>query len=386
MHNGYVSRKSSGFTLVELAVVIMIIGILITISVFAWSSWRRTTATNVLKSDLSQAAAQLKNDLNWKNTYPTTQNETNGNKGLPKSKGTTYDYTYNAGLNRYCLMATSDRAGIPTFFITSQNTTPQQGTCTGWNPDPDPDPGPGPGPEPDPVIADGSYIQTVTSANCPTSRIRAVDARDGRTYWVQKLADDKCWMLTNLAYAGGGTNTYSDVKTLTTGSEVFTAPRYYIPTGANPTTEPTAPSTATTGTGQYGYLYNWCGAMGGQATAACANATTPAPNPSISVCPAGWRLPTGNTGGDFQALNAAVNGGLTNTDAGLRTVWLGQRSGGWTTAGYYDQGTQGLYWSSNQQASEYAYRLRFRNNSANFSGTQGRNYKDEGHAVRCIAI
>lgn len=46
-------------------------------------------------------------------------------------------------------------------------------------------------------------MQLITSANCPATRIRAVDARDNRTYWVQATPDGKCWMLTNLAYAGG---------------------------------------------------------------------------------------------------------------------------------------------------------------------------------------
>ena len=73
MHTTYAYRKLSGFTLVELAVTMMIIGVLISVSVFAWGSWQRTTAANVLKNDLSQAAAQLKSDLNWKNAYPVTE-------------------------------------------------------------------------------------------------------------------------------------------------------------------------------------------------------------------------------------------------------------------------------------------------------------------------
>lgn len=77
--------------------------------------------------------------------------------------------------------------------------------------------------------------------------------RDNRTYWVQKLADGRCWMLTNLAYAGGGNNSYGDVKALTVGTtNSYTQPHYFIPTGANPTNEPANPSTSTTGTGQYG--------------------------------------------------------------------------------------------------------------------------------------
>lgn len=87
MNKAHAYQKSSGFTLIELAVTIMIIGILITITAFGWGSWQRTTATNVLKSDLSQAVAQLKNDLNWKNAY----------RSLPHSKPETHHYTHQSG-------------------------------------------------------------------------------------------------------------------------------------------------------------------------------------------------------------------------------------------------------------------------------------------------
>lgn len=130
MHNGHAFyRTTIGFTLVELAVTISIIGILITLSTVAWSSWRHQVAIDVLKNDLTQAASQLKSDLSWNNVYPEHAEDANGGKGLPKSNGTTYDYTYIAGLNQYCLAATSDTAGVPTFFITNQHPTPQEGTC-----------------------------------------------------------------------------------------------------------------------------------------------------------------------------------------------------------------------------------------------------------------
>lgn len=367
MNKAHAYQKSSGFTLIELAVTIMIIGILITITVFGWGSWQRTTATNVLKSDLSQAVAQLKNDLNWKNAYPVTEAAANNNKGLPKSENTTYDYRYDPILKQYCLTATSNRSDVTPLFVTSQNTTPQEGTCTGWGS----------------AIADGALMQTITNGNCPTGRVRTVDARDNRSYWVQQLADGKCWMLTNLAYAGGGTNTYSDTKAVTLGSvETFSTAHYFIPTGSNVTTEPTAPSTATNGAGQYGYLYNWCAAMGGQATSGCAEATTPTPNSATSICPAGWRLPT-NT--EYQALNTAINSGQTNTDQGLRMIWLAQRSGRWsnshTGSGFSEQGTTGQYWTSTQNSAQYAWRLVLSSSSVSRDGY----WKNEALAVRCVA-
>ena len=209
-------------------------------------------------------------------------------------------------------------------------------------------------------------------------------------------------MLTNLAYAGGGTNTYNDTiptgdgsnGTLhgpdNSGSATYTLAKYYIPTNANPTVYPTQPSTSTDGGAtnpQYGYLYNWCAAMGAQNggskpnTSACANATTPAPNTTISICPAGWRLPTQSPTNDFTLLNNAVNGGLTNTDAGLRSEWLAQRSGYWRS-GFYVQGSYGYYWSSTQNSASYGRSLYFYSSLVSPSYNYN---KYGGFAVRCVA-
>ncbi|MFV0485518.1 MAG: IPT/TIG domain-containing protein [Candidatus Saccharimonadales bacterium] len=177
-----------------------------------------------------------------------------------------------------------------------------------------------------PEAENGDLLQEITSDTCPvTNKIWAVDARDNRTYWVQKLADGKCWMLTNLAYAGGGTNTYGDTKTIANSNPLsYTNALYMIPTSANPTTSPTTPSTSTDGGAtntQYGYLYNWCAAMGAQtSTSACTSSTTPTPNQSISICPSGWRLPTAGSGGEYQALNNAINSGSSTSPTGLLTT------------------------------------------------------------------
>lgn len=234
------------------------------------------------------------------------------------------------------------------------------------------------------TIVDGSSMQTVTNANCPTTRTRAVDSRDNHTYWIQKLADGKCWMLTNLGYQGGGTNTYSDVKTISNGtsdlSPTRTVAKYYTtPSTVNYTTEPNNPSTSTTGAGQYGLLYNYCAATGAQAgTSGCSSATTPLPNPAISVCPAGWRVPTGN-GGELGALNAAINGGAQYSDAGLRTNWLAMRGGIWGTA-FSQQNIYGYYWSTTQSTSSEAYHMYFYGTYV----THDVSDKNLGYALRCL--
>ncbi len=357
-----VRHRSFGFTIVELLIVVVIIAILATITVVAYNGLTGRTRASALQSNLGQMAKKL--EITKVTTGSTTYAASLGDAGITlPSDG---DYVYQSSSGSYCLQGSN---GSIAYHVSNTSATPTEGVC------------------PAPPIADGSFIQTVTSANCPSTRTRAVDARDNHTYWVQKLADGKCWMLTNLAYAGGGTSTYSDTKTLTNGtggSPTYTVANYYVPTsGANVTTEPTPPSTSTNGTGQYGYLYNWCGAMGGQATAACANATTPTPDANTSVCPAGWRLPTSNT--EFAALNTAVNGGSTSNDAGLLTSWFGQYGGYWYN-GFVQYGADGNYWSSWQVSATTAWRLFFSSGWFVGVGPGIDLTKAYGFAMRCVAV
>lgn len=121
--------KHRGFTLVELAVVITVIAILAAVTIVSYGAWQRRMAVNVLKSDLNQAASQLENDLNWKNTYPAQLTEANDGRGLPKSEGTTFDYDF-ISTNQYCLAASSSRDGVPVHMISSEDTTPREGNCS----------------------------------------------------------------------------------------------------------------------------------------------------------------------------------------------------------------------------------------------------------------
>lgn len=357
---GYLGHLHTGFTIVELLIVVVVIAILAAITIISYNGITGQAKETALKSDLRNASTQLQ--LEMLNTGSFPSDTTN----LTKSADTTFG-TFNRTANTFCLEATN--SGGKVFYVTDSS-APKGGECP-----------------PAPFIA-GANIQTATTANCPTTRTLAVDARDNHTYWIQKMPDGKCWMLTNLAYAGGGTNTYGDTKSIALSSSgtSYTEPRYYAHTNANPTTNPAPPSTSTDGGAtnpQYGYLYNWCAAMGVQTTtSACANALTPAPSPSVSICPANWRLPTGQaTTGEFTLLNNAINGGLANTDAGLRASWLAQPGGYWYD-GFSGQGILGYYWSATQDSAANARDLYFHGSRVYPSYD---NSKSTGFSVRCVA-
>ncbi|GEM_PF-1327515 len=126
----YKHKHHAAFTIVELAVVILIIGILTSVSYFGFNAWRDRVAASTLKSDLTSAAAQLESELQWKNIFPETKELANDSKGLPTSDGTTFEYTRTSNTS-YCLTATSDHPGIPAMMITNDNTVPREGVCEG---------------------------------------------------------------------------------------------------------------------------------------------------------------------------------------------------------------------------------------------------------------
>jgi len=373
-----IKRPIAGFTLIELLVTIVIIGILVGIGTVSYNGIMKQNRQKDLENSLIDAAGKVQNYISKNNKLPIGLSDV----GVKNSGGVTY--TFKKGeFPKFCIEGRTTGA---TLFMNSSDGTLSNSRCS-------------------PI---SSNIQTITKASCPTELTQVKDARDNNSYYIKKLADN-CWMLTNLAYAGGtsngGTNTYSDVINQGTGApgtpgtlnngtadtaRTYTLAKYYVHEAANPTIDPTPPSTDTTGGGsgagrQYGYYYNWCAAMGGQDTAACSSASTPAPIPTTNICPAGWRLPTGElTTGEFTALNNAINGGLTNTDAGLLANGLFQRSGNWRT-GFYGQGSNGYYWSSSQDSSNLARSLSFY--STNVSPANN-DYGNEGYgfAVRCVAL
>lgn len=357
--------KNFGFTIVELLIVIVTIGIIAGVMLVSYFGITDKANTATLQSDLKNASTVLRLYNAEFGSYPATGtlSATSGKVCLNstsycfKTTGSNTIANYTGGTNTYALQMSQGSV----LYQVGDSTAPVA------------------------TLSDGSVMQTINSTICPLIRTRAVDARDNHTYWVQKLADGKCWMLTNLGYSGSGTNTYGDVITLTNGTggaATYTVASYYPPTGSNVTTEPTSPSTSTNGTGQYGYLYNWCAAMGAQTTtSACANATTPAPSASISICPSGWRLPVV---GEFSALNSSVNNGSTTSYAGLIAgPWLGQVSGWWSSS-FNNQGLGGEaeYWSSTQYSATSGNAFYFRSASVNPASYI---LKNNGIAVRCIA-
>ena len=116
--------NESGFTLIELVVVISIIGILASIVIVSYGSWKQSTITSQLKSDLNGVAAAMENYRNFNNGYPTTvPSSFNPSSGVTLTRGST-----DGGVT-YCVDAVNSQFPSLNYFISSSKGA-QLGTCT----------------------------------------------------------------------------------------------------------------------------------------------------------------------------------------------------------------------------------------------------------------
>lgn len=269
------------------------------------------------------------------------------------------------------------------------------------------------------TILDVTYMQDLAlpenaeaCADTPDrTRTTLVDRRNNQTYYVEKIGD-LCWMESNLRYAGDGNydqgwgysddryatttsnttaNTYDNANPLTTTASGylgggFSASFYYAgyfnPGGSTDYTN-TSPGTFQQPStyGFFGYLYSWCGAMVGQ-YGACRSDNSDGIDATQTICPAGWRLPTGGPGGEYEALNAIVNNGATDTDQGFRENFLAVYAGEYTSEFSWHMGSMSYYWSSSAAGAEgvTAWSVYFHANAVQTYPSG----KSHGHAVRCV--
>lgn len=117
----------TGFTIVELLVVIVVIGILAAITIVSYNGITNRAVEASLQSDLQTAATTLAQDRIHTNAYPEQAADANGGKGLPASGTNTLSYLVKD--NEYCVTASSPKTS-KTFYVSSLNQKVQPGSCT----------------------------------------------------------------------------------------------------------------------------------------------------------------------------------------------------------------------------------------------------------------
>ena len=268
----------------------------------------------------------------------------------------------------------------------------------------------------------GSLTQAPTNGTANLSSVSALtDQRDNQTYAIAKLADGKCWMIENLRldnqYTVGNNQADPSVTNAslsqgynpsfiglaepesanfydtTTANSLYTTENniegkntisgdnqgYRFPRYNNNNTSQRAENTTNTNVNTYSYgnYYTW------HAVIADTTHYTSGNHNTSSICPNGWHIPTGNTSGEYYALNTNANSGAANKSTGLRsypTNFL--YSGGFGGLSAYNRGSYGYYWSSTAYSAYYSYYLALVSTGVNPS-TDGY-HKYYGYAARCV--
>lgn len=200
--------RQAGFTVVELIIVVVVIGILAGIVTFSYRGVTERSVNAQLVSDLTNAAEQLELDYLSGKRYPAASPAVAGGKGFTVSEGTNLVYQPSGDQQSYCLQASSVRSGTKSYKVT-QDDRLIEGECPLVN---------APGA---PTIPDSLPIVNGTTASLTWSAISGATS-----YEVQKkLASSSTWdaaitkTTTSHSYGALSTNQFHNfrVRALSSG-------------------------------------------------------------------------------------------------------------------------------------------------------------------------
>ncbi len=259
----------------------------------------------------------------------------------------------------------------------------------------------------------GDYTVESDGTSPLVPEVTLLDDRDAdgtgtkKSYKVRKLADGNCWTVENLAYdlvglynnGKRGIGSKNDGSTFEmTDANLATGVAGYYTTTANAYNYVINPNTKSLAniarssylgdvTGQTDYYYSWTAATAGQGSQTNASGTVDG-----SICPAGWRLPTGytdtmNQNISWSALTNAYLGITTNTNTGTGYQTLEQYPINFYRAGHVASSTQQYaayanYWASTAVDSDRTQSMLY---STSNVAPQNYYYKNDGYQIRCVA-
>lgn len=118
-----VQRKTNGFTIVELLVIVGVIAILAGIVAFSFGQWRAGTARTEVQNDLKAFATAMENERNFQNAYPTS---------VPSSFTASENVTVtleSATSTAYCAEGSSKVVSGVVYKVQNGSTDPVAGSC-----------------------------------------------------------------------------------------------------------------------------------------------------------------------------------------------------------------------------------------------------------------
>lgn len=124
MIGGYLKQKNQGFTIVELVIIIIVIGILAAITIVSYGAVTENAARQTLEADIRSAASKLTRYKSENGSYPQTLDTA----GISNTSSTAfyYDLGPDPSIDRYCL---SGAAGQLQYHIVNGNSNIEEGPC-----------------------------------------------------------------------------------------------------------------------------------------------------------------------------------------------------------------------------------------------------------------
>ncbi|MBR3169334.1 BspA family leucine-rich repeat surface protein, partial [Candidatus Saccharibacteria bacterium] len=235
------------------------------------------------------------------------------------------------------------------------------------------------------------------------------DTRDNNVYAVAKLKDDNCWIIENFRLDPATTtitalNTHNPTPNFITESQASGGASLSVNTmcnsnnstcfdqlqyNTNSSNRTLTQSYNTDGNNvawyAYGTYYNWYTATAGNGTYSSTSTSGPGEDGNVAgdLCPLGWHLPTGNTNGEYNALNTAINNGATNSDANWRKypnnfVWSADYNNTKRNSSY----TNGRIWTATASENLKAYRIGYKTSEVTASSNTYNKW--DGFIIRCV--
>lgn len=121
-------KRADGFTIVELLIVIVIIGILAAITIVAYNGIQNRAHAAQAQAAASNLTTLLANYNTLNGSYPTDLSTINNNGPLSTADGTTYVYHPGNGNTSFCATVTNTNSS---YKVTDTNLTPSAGGCAG---------------------------------------------------------------------------------------------------------------------------------------------------------------------------------------------------------------------------------------------------------------
>lgn len=205
-----VTSLRSGFTIIEVVVVLVVIGILSIILIVSYSSIQTTARKQAAEADAQGIASALTKHKSTKGTYPASLDELTSK---PKTESS-FQYAYNAANDTYCLTSSVKGASV---YVVSGNSKPKDGGCPGHG-----------------INGEPPITNLVKNPGVRTNTTGWSNAANGATATAARVA------------TGGPSGVVDSFYRLSTTTAPTGSPVSLIPTGSGTNAIPIEPSTTYT--------------------------------------------------------------------------------------------------------------------------------------------